>query len=98
MIILKSGDVARFETVRDGLIPCKVMSIDRCVPSNVVLKITRDRAGYHAGDEIVTLKVDCVCHGGGAAVESSDPAIRYRKRTVDDLVSDEESGIFQYDI
>ena len=54
MITLKTGDNARFETVRDGLIPCKVVSIDRCVPSNIVLKITRTRAGYHAGDEIVT--------------------------------------------
>jgi hypothetical protein len=55
MIILRSGDSCYFETVRDGLVPCKVVSIDQAVPSNITLRVTRNgRTGYKAGETIIT--------------------------------------------
>ena len=52
---LSVGDNARYETVRDGLIPCKVLSING--PSGmassqqlVTFQVTRTREGWKVGD------------------------------------------------
>lgn len=52
MITLRPGDSCYFETVRDGLVPCKMVSrVDR----TVTLKVTRNgRTCYKAGEIIET--------------------------------------------
>ena len=63
MTILKSGDAAWFETVRDGLVPCKVLSIDACKPANVMVRVTGDHAAYRRGDEITSTSLHVIPRG-----------------------------------
>ena len=52
MITLKPGDSCYYETVRDGLVPCKMVSR---VDLTVTLKVTRNgRTCYRAGEIIET--------------------------------------------
>ncbi len=61
MITLRIGDSCYFETVRDGLVPCKFIArTPRTAPDNVqpdfvTLKVTRNgRTCYKAGELIET--------------------------------------------
>jgi hypothetical protein len=61
VIILEIGDLCYFETVRDGLIPCRMIeptasmyTPDTHFTARVTLKVTRGRAGYRTGEVIET--------------------------------------------
>ena len=57
--ILKTGSVARYETIQSGLVPCKVLSIKRedmilsystIVRFAVTVRVTADRYAYKRGE------------------------------------------------
>lgn len=60
MIELRTGELCYFETVRDGLVPCRMLSVDSY---HITLKVTGNRAGYRVGELIGTTPMHAIPRG-----------------------------------
>lgn len=63
MTVLKAGSLAYYDSHTSGLVPCKVVSIDRYSDSNtrVLLRVTAERGhGYYVRGKVIDASLSWV--------------------------------------